>query len=112
MSTYCNISATEMRDFLKIEKGWKETVSVGHTKEIVFEFPLVNTKPGIVVKVYTGIVGNDSRPVGGDAIRVCAVDTINNRGWIKTSRVYRTQGWKNNLQSRIEQVVREAKARN
>lgn len=109
MSRYVNIPIEQMRDFLKIEKGWIETVQ---NREIVFDFSLTAT-PFIVVKVYTGIRQGDgqSRGCGKDAIRVCAVNTNTNAGWIKSARVYRVEGWRENLKERVTQVIADAKKR-
>lgn len=109
MSKYCNIPIEAMRDFLKIEKGWVERVQ---NQEIVFDRPL-NKYPFIVVKVYTGIRKGDgqSRGCGQDAIRVCAVNINTNAGWIKSARVYRVEGWRDNLKERVLEVIQQAKER-
>lgn len=109
MSKYTNIPVEDMRSFLKTSKGWEEEVQ---GKEIVFKFKLKST-PWIQIKVFSGIlaIGGDSRACGKDAIRVCAVDTNLKIGWIKTARVYRVEGWKNNLKSRVVQVISQAKGR-
>lgn len=109
MAKYYNISLDEMRDFLKFEKGWVEEIA-GNEK--TFTFPL-KSYPEIIIKVYSGIRTDtaNSRGVGQDAIRVCAVNTRLNCGWIKSERVYRVEGWRNNLQSRVESVIRAAKNR-
>jgi hypothetical protein len=109
MSKYTNIPVQDMRAFLQTGKGWEEEVQ---GKEIVFKFNLKN-HPWIQIKVFSGIlaVGGDSRACGKDAIRVCAVNFKTNSGWIKTSRVYRVEGWKNNLKTRVLQVITDAKNR-
>jgi hypothetical protein len=33
------------------------------------------------------------------------------KGWIKTKRVHRVLGWRENLKKRVVQVIHEAKAR-
>ena len=63
----------------------------------------------VCVRVYTGIVGEISRDKGNDAIRVVVVKRFYN-GTIKpitsnVSRVNRTEGWKENLQKRIDNVT-------
>lgn len=109
MSTYYPISADEMRNHLKIEKGWYERVE---GKEIVFVLKL-ERNPHIEIKVFSGILaGNEqSRNCGKDAIRVCAVNTKEKIGWIKSARVYRVMGWKENLKERVVQVISDAKKR-
>ncbi len=109
MSTYYPVTAEEMRDFLKIEKGWIETVS---SNEIVFDFAL-KAYPFIIVRVCSGIRRDTqaSRKVGKDAIRIYAFNSKTNCGWISTVRTYRTEGWKNNLKERIFEVIADANAR-
>ncbi len=111
-STYVNISAEEMRDQLKIEKGWKETIGDGYTREIIFEYPL-RDYPFIIVKVCTGIRkdSQQSRAVGQDAIRIFAVNKNTNRGWISTVRTYRTTNWRDNLKERVIETIQAAKKR-
>ncbi len=113
MSRYQNITAAEMRDFLKVSKGWKEVgFDLSGTKEIVFEYPL-KKYPFLVIKVCSGIkVGDEqSRDCGKDAIRVFAINTNTNKGWISTKRTYRTTGWKENLQTNILGCINEAENR-
>lgn len=110
-ATYYPVSIEEMRDFLKSDKGWREETS-GNAKEKVFQYPLPK-RPNILIKVYSGITDAGSRKCGCDAIRVCAVNTATNpvEGWIKSKRVHRVTGWRDNLKSRVCQVIRQAKAR-
>ncbi len=112
MATFYNISANEMRGFLRAEKGWREEQSLGREKEIVFSYP-IKVNPQIQVKVYSGIKIDSgvSRGVGDDAIRVCAVDVKNHRGWIKARRVHRVMGWQHNLRERVIQVIKQSEAR-
>jgi hypothetical protein len=109
MANFYNISINEMRDFLKPEKGWSETIE---GKEIAFIYPLKQNN-FIQIIVFTGILVNSgfSRGVGKDAIRVSAVDMKNHRGWIKGTRVHRVMGWKDNLKNRVLKVIEQAKAR-
>lgn len=109
MSRYVNIPLPEMQEFLKREKGWRQETQ---SREIVFSFPLKDT-PQIEIKVYSGIGvdSNQSRACGKDAIRVCAVHIQKHLGWIKSARVYRVEGWRNNLKERVIQVIRMAKGR-
>jgi hypothetical protein len=65
--------------------------------------------PKICVRVYTGIVGEDSRGCGSDAIRVVAVKRMQDKQ-IKPvspadSKVYRLENWKANLTIRIDNVI-------
>ena len=110
-SQYCEITLEEMRDHLQVEKGWYLMDELG-TREYVFIFPL-KSKPGIVIKVFSSIrKGKDvGRDCGQDAIRVCAVDILNDRGWIKARRVYRVQNWRENLRVAVLDVLDRAKRR-
>ena len=109
MSKYVNISLEEFSDFLKIEKGWHQFVQ---GNEIVFNF-ILPSSPEITIKVFSGVRKDTQwgRKCGQDAIRVCAVHTIKNIGWIKSARVYRVEGWKDNLKSRVLEVISKAKER-
>lgn len=120
-ATYQTISKTQMKEALSAmapaltahSKGWK--LSTKPCKELVYDLPLT-AFPGVVVRVYTSIdrASGMSRPSGGDAIRVCAVDLSHRndkgvkvgRGVIKTKRVHRTQNWTKNLTKRIVATVK------
>jgi hypothetical protein len=106
---YTNITSEEMRDFLKLEKGWRESVE---GKEIGFTYCL-SKYPFIQIKVLSGIKMGDgnSRDVGRDAIRVFAFNSNTKAGWISTQRCYRVEGWKSNLRRVVEDVINQAKAR-
>jgi hypothetical protein len=110
MSTYKNISLSEMESFLRADKGWKENRE--QHKEVVFDFNIPSA-PFLLVRVYSGIRADTqiSRECGKDAIRVCAVNLARNKGWIKASRVYRVEGWQENLKKRVLLVIDEAKGR-
>lgn len=105
---YYPITAQEMADFLKPDKGW---VSEIHGGELVFSKKIAI--PNIQVKVYSGIKSNtgESRGCGKDAIRVAAVDVVNHRGWIKSKRVHRVVNWKANLKGRVLKVIEQSHAR-
>ena len=110
MSNYYNISADEMRKFLKPEKGWMESTA---GKELVFNYK-IQSRPELLVKVYSGIktLNEISRGCGKDAIRVCVINTKTNFGWIKCRRTYRTVGWQKNLKQNILDAIDLAKKRN
>lgn len=102
-----------MRLFLKEEKGWTiAPFDLSGTKEIIYHYKL-KKYPFLVVHVCTGIKQDDeqSRAVGKDAIRCFAVNSNTKRGWISTSRVYRTTGWKNNLFNKVKEVIAAAEKR-
>lgn len=106
MSRYVQFGIHDARAFfLRQGDVWEEGVQ--GRSEIVFEMPLSD---GIIVRVWTSIHTRSELNAGkgDDAIRVCAVDTRNNRGYISASRVLRVEGWRKNLAARIEYVKGEA----
>lgn len=104
---YTNVTLAQMQAALKASKGWKAVKPEVH--EHVFGWKVPHW-PGVFVLVYTGIdkEGGKSRAKGKDAIRVCAVDVVNDRGVIKTKRVHRTQNWEANMQKRVLACVKHA----
>lgn len=103
MSHAVQITLQEFTEFLRVENGWKPVDVGGYCREIVFDWSPFDARPEIVVRVYSSILKgfNVSRKVGGDAIRVCAVDVKSNRGLISSLRVYRVEGWRDNLKARV-----------
>ena len=71
--------------------GFVETGFDDKTREKVYSRVIPDTK--IAVKVYTTVVGQEVRPSGKDAIRVCATYQTSDgdtRGIVKSTRVHRT----------------------
>ena len=112
MSKYTVIKLSEIMEVLDATKGWKIVDVDANTKEYIFEFPLTS-RPHIVVRVCSSIhkESNASRKVGKDAIRVFAVNNKTGKGWISTTRVYRVEGWRDNLKKTVMKVFTEAKNR-
>jgi hypothetical protein len=108
-ATYCKITIEEMRELLRMEKGWTETVS---GDEKVFAYQLKSPQD-VVIKVYSGIRAstNEAKANGQDALRVSAVNTRLHLGWIKAKRCNRTQNWRDNLKERVLKVIEQSKAR-
>ena len=113
MAQYKEITLDEMKTLLEECGGirWRE-VENASTKERVYEYPLERDE-SIVVKLYTSIhLETDvSRRKGADAIRVCAVNIAKNIGWIKTTKVLRVEGWRENLRKAIKKVIADADRR-
>lgn len=111
-ATAVQITLIEFTGFLRAERGWKPAQLSFRCDEHVFDLPLPE-RPEMVVRVYSSIskFGGVSRRVGGDAIRVCAVDLKSNRGMIATQRVHRVANWRDNLGARVETVMAELRAR-
>lgn len=108
---YNPITLDEIKGLLKAEKGWKINDKLPG-KEHIFEFPLT-TRPYIVIRVYSTIrkVDDDCRHKGKDAIRVFAFNEKTGRGWIRTRKVLRVEGWRSNLTKAVTRVFNEARER-
>ena len=103
MGTYVEIQEEEMRNlFYK----WKENIDV--SEELCFDH---HVKNGIVIRCMTSINYGSARAVGQDAIRIFAVDTVRDKGYIKTKRVYRTTNWKDNVVKAYKKVYEDTKNR-
>lgn len=109
MAQFYNIQLAEIQSFLRQDKGWKQEIQ---SREIVFSYPLKKF-PQIEIKVYSGIRADSgqSRAAGRDAIRACAVNVKTHTGFIKAKRIHRVLGWKENLQNRVLQVIKQAHGR-
>lgn len=101
---YTEISQQEFEDLLN-SKGYKwKKVDDPNAKENIY---LIESD-GVHVKVYSSIVRGLSRGVGADAIRTIGWDPISNLPVMSSeARVYRTEGWRGNLISRIDDVRRK-----
>jgi hypothetical protein len=109
-ASYYNVSLTEIKTVLQSEKGWG-LVANPQSNEYIFSFPLSNS-PHIQLRVCSGITANGkSRGCGKDAIRVFAVDTLKDKGYISTKRVYRLDTWEKNLKAAVTKCFLAAKAR-
>jgi replicative superfamily II helicase len=99
--SYVEIVQGEFEDVLT-KNGYKwETVKDSYAKETVY---LINSN-GIFVKIFSSLESGVSRPVGSDAIRVVAWDPVSGLPVMGSEgRVNRTDGWRENLVSRIEAV--------
>lgn len=99
MATAVEVTRTDMHAFLTAQ-GFVE-VQVPGTKERVYS-KLVDK--GICQRVLTSVVGESSRGVGEDAIRVQLVVKVD--GQVKLvgmdKRVHRVEGWRKNLQVRLD----------
>lgn len=110
LKKYYSVSMDELRAVLTEEKGWFRHIPEG-SKEYAFDFKLSNS-PHIVVRVCSGITMTGySRGCGKDAMRVFALDTKNNQGYIKTKRVYRIGTWKKNLTKAVWDCFNQARER-
>ena len=110
MAHFYNITLAEMTAFLA-PQGFK-VITLPNTYEVVFS-KRVDQQDGVKkvqlsLRVYTGIEGENSREVGGDAIRVALFQRLEDGRIIKLGgekRVHRVVGWKANLQNRLDKWV-------
>jgi hypothetical protein len=108
--TFYNVSLEEMKSVLQAEKGW-QLQNEPRSREYFFAFPMSNS-PHIQIRVASGITANgQSRGCGKDAIRVFAVDTKANKGYISTKRIYRLPTWSTNLRNAIMNCFEQVRAR-
>jgi len=108
--TYCNVTLEDIQSVLRADKGW-QIQTEPRSKEYFFAFPL-SASPHIQIRVASGITMNGfSRGCGKDAIRVFAVDTNANKGYIGTKRVYRIGTWEKNLKLAVMNCFEAAKNR-
>lgn len=102
--SYCVVTELEFDALLKPDKGWVKEVK---GKEYVYGYR-TEKNPNIVVYVYSTITNDGlGRKCGGDAIRICAVNTVTQRGIIKSSRVYRTPGWSDRTKAKVLEVIKQ-----
>jgi len=108
--TYQTVTLDDLRSVLREDKGWK-MLTEARSREYFFAFPL-SASPHIEVRVASSITEDGfSRGCGKDAIRVFAVDTKANKGYISTKRVYRIGTWEKNLRLAVTNCFEKAKAR-
>jgi hypothetical protein len=111
---YTEITREQMQNFLT-QLGLLEVLGMQSTRERVFDFTIVNGHIDelIVVRVYTSIHKDTDvcRNKGADAIRVCAVNLTKNIGWIRTTKVLRVEGWRDNLYRAIKRTINQATVR-
>lgn len=99
---YVIITELEFDAVCKADKGWTKTVK---GNEYVYAWQ-VKKSPNISVLVYSSISPDGlSKKCGSDAIRVCAVNTVLNRGVIKSNRINRTPGWDERLKTKVLEVI-------
>jgi len=118
MATYQKITLPEMLEMIQPAKGWvvaDQATLPNKCDERVYDWPIPGFQTKASLRVYTSINTDSevSRPVGADAIRVCAVVFTDKGtfGYIKATRVHRVAGWAKNIRERLVEVYTEAKSR-
>lgn len=84
-------------------------ISIPGTNEEVFARSSTRIS-GVQMRVYSSIVGNEVRRVGGDSIKVCAVHVAGDKvtaGLVKEQRVFRT-GQLEEIAGRVKDRIRLA----
>jgi hypothetical protein len=111
---YTEITREQMHNFLT-QQGLLEVLGMEGTREYVYDYTLVNGHIDelIVVRVYTSVHKGTRvcRHKGADAIRVCAVNLTKNIGWIRSTKVLRVEGWRDNLYRAIKRTINQATSR-
>lgn len=108
-TTFTNISLEEMDAHLR-PLGFSR-IFPPMTKEAVFGKRCDRNGVQLTLRVFTGIVGNQSRECGKDAIRVClfARSKIEGKEVLTmiggTKRVHRVKNWRVNMQKRIDALL-------
>jgi hypothetical protein len=99
MAKSIHISRTDMANFLS-RQGFME-VKIPGTREMVMGRIVA---PGMCLRVYTSVEGEQTRDNGEDAIRCVLVTKVADNTRIVGSdrRVHRVEGWKANLQNRLD----------
>ena len=101
---YVSILESEMDNLLQKELGWNKTLP--HA-EYVYEYR-TRKNPDIIIKVFSSITARGvGRKCGGDAIRICAVNTKTNKGVFKSKRINRVPGWDIRLKERVIEILKQ-----
>ncbi len=100
--SYCLVTELEFDALLKPDKGWIKTWK---GLELVYAYPTIKN-PDVSVLVYSTITKDSlGRKLGKDSIKVCAVNTVTQKGIIKSSRVYRTPGWDARVRQKVLDTI-------
>lgn len=103
MSKYTAIPEQEMKQFLA-GQGFSE-IKLPNCREMVMAKIVRKGVYPICLRVYTSVTQGEARDVGEDAIRVALVTKDDQAGILgvgHSRRVYRVEGWKDNLQNRLD----------
>ena len=108
-SKYVTILESEFDEIFKSEKNWVKEYS-NNTQEIVYTKNL-KSKPHLQIRVYSTLKKDSgvSREVGDDSIKVCAINTVTQKGVRKSRRINRVQNWQTRLETRVLEMWKDIK---
>lgn len=102
--TYVEVTELEFDALLQSAKGWNKEVK---GNEYVYSYAL-KKQPNVSILVYSTVTPTGlGRKCGGDAIRICAINTKTNKGVRKSVRVYRVAGWEQRTQDKIVAMIKD-----
>lgn len=109
-ATFVQVSLEEMDKVIR--RGFRAMdPKVGRSSygEVLYELTPDDEDPETIIRIQTSIFqGAQARGEGEDSIRVTIINAKSNRPITgKYQRVHRTQNWKDNLRSRIEDAIEE-----
>jgi len=109
-ATYVPVSLDEMDKVIRRGfRALRPRVEKSSWGEILYFLTPEDDEPENVIRIQTSIFdGSQARGEGEDSIRITIVNTKTKKPIAgKMQRVHRTQNWKDNLRSRIEDAVEE-----
>lgn len=102
--TYVEVTELEFDALFQSAKGWKKEVK---GNEYVYSYAL-KKQPNVSILVYSSVTSTGlGRKCGGDAIRICAINTKTDKGVRKSVRVYRTLGWAERTQEKVIAMIKD-----
>ena len=100
MGRYVQINENSFREMVETQMGFTLVPLTG-VNEKVWQRPIPNTS--FAVRIFSTIELGISRNCGEDAIRICLVNTANDR-ILKSERTYRTLNALTNMRDRAREV--------
>lgn len=102
--TYVIVTELEFDALFQSSKGWRKEVK---GMEYVYSYAL-KRQPDVSILVYSSVNTTGlGRKCGGDAIRICSINTKTNKGVRKSVRVYRTQGWEERTKEKVVVMIKD-----
>lgn len=108
MAHYTNVTKQDIEEVL-VPQGFKQ-ITLPKVTELVYAKRVDRDGLQLALRIYTGIEGEQSRGCGEDAMRAAVFIRLED-GAIKmiggSKRVNRVEGWRANLQSRIDHFAEQ-----